>query len=520
MMKNILGVTSVVLFLAAQARAVEIKTDWPSYRGANGQFSETSGVKLGEDMSQVKLLWESEEKEIGFGKSDSGYGRSLANFGPLNPGGIASPIVAGGLVIVSYSMPSGTVLDNSFKNIGPGNWEKYQHKVRIAADDVVLAIDATTGKTRWKRVFEGAGRNPGSGKRNLYGMTPVAANGRVFAVGTCGAVYALELATGKTAWQTPNWPNLQKAKEEALAEGGPAGAQCPTGWLMVVDGVLIVPVATYWSPRGGGGVRGVDPADGKTLWEANINPNLLAPGTVNGKACLLSPRMCLEAKTGKVLWRHDDRPAYYRPLVFGDKLLVAFEPHPDGAALLQAKEASDKKGATAFGVLAGYSVDDKGATVKWTLPKQYRLWMQPDSGGHPCLAARNGLIYHLTDYQESASAPAEKRLVVVRETDGAILASQPAKGDQVYLWGDRAIVVTDIYHRPRAANPEVWQMFDTDPGKCAPLGKGWHVNSNPAVHVATGGYELPLIEAFADGIAFFRVAGGIRAYDLRPAAKP
>ncbi len=83
------------------------------------------------------------------------------------------------------------------------------------------------------------------------------------------------------------------------------------------------------------------------------------------------------------------------------------------------------------------------------------------------------------------------------------------------IGGDRAIVVTDIYHRPRAANAEIWQMFDADPAKLAPLGKGWHINGNQAVHVATGGYELPVLEAFADGIGFFRVAGGIRAYDLR-----
>lgn len=158
---------------------------------------------------------------------------------------------------------------------------------------------------------------------------------------------------------------------------------------MIADGVLIVPVTTAISPFRGGSARGVDPANGKTLREANVHPDLSAPGMVNGKACLLSPRICIEAKTGKELWRHDDRRGYARPLMFGQKLLIGFESHPDGAVLLKAKEGSDKKGATAFGVLAGYAVDEKGATVKWTLPKQYRLWMQPDSGGFPCGAARD-----------------------------------------------------------------------------------------------------------------------------------
>jgi outer membrane protein assembly factor BamB len=512
-----------MLSIALQALAVitvfaaEVKTDWPGYRGANGQFTETSGIKLINDMTQAKLLWESEEKTIGFGKTDSGYGKSMAHFGDLMPAGIASPIVAGGLVIQFYAQPTGDVIDEASKAaLTPENWEKYKHKARVDADDVVIAIDAATGKTRWKRVFASAGRNPGSGKRNLSGMTPVAADGKVFAMGTCGALYALDLKTGEPVWQLPNWPDLQKSKEEALAKRGPAGAACPTGWLMMVDGVLIVPVTSYWSPRGGGLTRGLDPSTGKTLWEAKVNPNILTPGVVDGKACLMSPRICLDAKTGKELWRHDDRPNYYRPLVFGQKLLIGFEPHPDGEALLQAKEANTKKGAHAFGVLAGYSVDEKGAMMKWTLPSQYRLWMQPDSGGFPSMATRNGLIYHLAEYQEKTGAPAETRLVVVRESDGTILASQPAKGGQLYLWGNRAIVVTDIYHRPRAANAEVWQMFDADPAKLAPLGKAWHVNGNPPVHMATGGYEMPLLEAFADGIGFFRVGGGIRAYDLRP----
>lgn len=55
------------------------------------------------------------------------------------------------------------------------------------------------------------------------------------------------------------------------------------------------------------------PADGKTLWKANVHPNLLTPGTVDDTVCLLSPRICLEAKTGKILWENKDRPGYAQP---------------------------------------------------------------------------------------------------------------------------------------------------------------------------------------------------------------
>ena len=61
-------------------------------------------------------------------------------------------------------------------------------------------------------------------------------------------------------------------------------------------------------------------------------------------------------------------------------------------------------------------------------------------------------------------------------------------------------------------------MHTADPADFRALGGEWWVN-NPAgrVHYATGGYEVPVYEAFADGLMFCRVMGGIRCYDLRQA---
>lgn len=509
---------------AGNVIAAEIKHEWPSYRGQNDQFADTSGVPLIDDMTKAKLLWESEEQRLGFGKTDTGFWKNPVHFGDLDPGGIASPIVAGGLVIVSYTVPTGEAINPATKPAtNPDVWEKHKHKFRIAADDVVVAIDAATGKTKWKAVFPGQGRNPGSDKRSLFGMTPVAAKGHVYAMGSCGALYALELATGKVVWQTPNWPELEAEKQTAIktaAEGKGAAfgvAAGPTGWLLMVDGVLIVPVSTSHRVTVTGRCRGVDPATGKTLWEAPVHPNALAPATVAGKASLVSQRVYLEAKTGKVVWNQDDRPVYYCPVLFGKELLISYDVHPQAAALLNAKQGGNKSDPTAFGVLAGFTVDEKGTKLKWRLPPQYRRWMLPDCGGRGTVAVRDGLVYHICEYQEKEGSPMEHRAVIVREADGTILASAPVKGSVPYpvpyLWGDRLIVVTDIWHRPRAANPEIWQMYAAATLK--PLGSGWHVNGNPQVHVATGGYELSLLEAFADGLMFCRVAGGIRCYDLR-----
>ena len=81
------------------------------------------------------------------------------------------------------------------------------------------------------------------------------------------------------------------------------------------------------------------------------------------------------------------------------------------------------------------------------------------------------------------------------------------------------VTVTDNQHRQRAANPDIWQLYTADPDDFRALGSGWHVN-NPAnvIRIATGGYEVPVYEAFVDGLMYCRVMGGIRCYDLRKAA--
>ena len=139
-----------------------------------------------------------------------------------------------------------------------------------------------------------------------------------------------------------------------------------------------------------------------------------------------------------------------------------------------------------------------------------------DAGPACRVICRGGLVYYLA---RSTHADAKSyRLLIIREEDGTILKEQEVNAGQIYLWGDRLITVTDLQHRPRAANPEIWQMYAADPADFRPLGGAWHVNNPSApVHVATGGYEVPVYEAFADGFMFSRVMGGIRCYDLRQA---
>ncbi len=482
--------------LTLAAEAPKVVHDWPEYRGPNGQFGDTSKVPLADSMTAMTPLWESEEKGIGFGKSHSAYGRDVAYGGDLGPSGISSPIVAGGLVIMSYYTPSGDVIDEFWKSYNkPEAWEKYKWKWKIAADDVVIGIDAATGKTRWKQVYAGAGRNGGSGKADLVGCTPIAYKGKVYALGSCGAVYCLDLATGKPVWQTPNEPALEAAKTEALGDKSNIKRKdsgVPTGWLMIQDDVLIVPVKTVHALYQGGITRGVSLADGKTLWEVpGGHPGCLAYATIEGRKCLVNAGICIEAKTGKVLWQQKPEQVYNGPPVMAGNILVSYAPHPK----------STPPGG--YGILAGFQVDLKGAKQIWALDERFQRGMGGDAGGFRHMAVRDDLIYNV----------AAGVVQIIRSADGKILASQPAEGLALpFLWGDRLVLAGDISHRPRGANPEYWQLYTTDPDNFKALGQRWLATGK---HKGTGGYKVQVYEPFADGLVFMRIFGGIRCYELR-----
>lgn len=510
----------IALFgLAGLAAAAEAPNEWPSYLGPCGNFSERSGAKLLDDMTKVRLVWVSEETKIGFGKAHTGAGKSGVgkDFLGLPPGGEASPIVAGGLVIQAYFVPRGEVWDAAVEKRMGAAFER--HVWLVAADDVVIAMDAATGKTKWKRVFEDKGINTGAGKRGGWAVTPCAADGRVFSLGTTGRLYALDLATGKPLWETnigERHKQLEAAKAKAIAERHLVDVSRPYGMLVVVDGVLVVPDWNW-------GLLGVEAATGKTLWHLDKGAremilsgyNAPCPVRVGGRSYVATANMkgdlrLIEPKTGRILWSVPLKCEHLTQPVAGDEHLLVFEPNPIYGSEPGAKPTEVNR----YGVLAAYRLDESGAKRDWALPGEHIHELHLDGGAGRRVIPRDGLVYYLCWGKKGAER--HRRLLIIREKDGAVLNAQEVGADHFYLWGSRLITVSDLQHRPRAANAEIWQLYTTDPADFRALGGGWHVN-NPQnrMHLATGGYEVPVFEAFADGLAFFRVMGGIRCYDLR-----
>ena len=487
-------------------------SDWPSYLGPCGNFSERSGAKLLDDMTKVRLAWESEETRIGYGKALSSAARGLGpEFRDLPPGGMGSPIVAGGLVVMSYFTPTGEVWDTEVEKLSGDRFLK--SRWLVDADDVVIGIDAATGKTRWKQVFAGKGANTGSGKRGGWAITPATADGRVFALGTTGRLYALNLATGKPLWEADigeRHKALEAMKAKALADRRIVKATL-YGGLLVVDGVLI-------APDFNGGLLGADVKDGKTLWRRKEGLtsgfNMPCPVRIGGKSFIATANRTgdlrlLRPASGEVLWTVALDCEHLTQPVASDEHLFVFQPNPTYSG-----DNPKRKGG--YGVLAAWRFDEKGARRDWALAGEYIHELHCDAGPSRRVVPRDGLVYYLN---WTAHPQKARRLFILREKDGAILKSADADFDQFYLWGDRLIAVSDLQHRPRAANAEIWQLHTVDPADFRPLGDRWHVNDPKSpVHVATGGYEVPVYEPFADGFMFCRVMGGIRCYDLRKAA--
>lgn len=487
----------------------KITHDWPCYGGPLATFADETRTPLLDDFSQAKLVWKSEDNSIGWGKTTTGDRPTGKRAPGLYPSGQGSPIVAGGLVIAAYFIPSGEVIDKDYE----GNPPELRQRGLIVADDVILAVDAATGKTKWKQVFAGKGVNCRAGKRPRYGATPAAAEGKVFHIGTTGRIYCVDLATGKPLWESfigsepPKIVDEQKAK--ALAQSPQEGRGIVFLLSLVVcDQVLLVP--------NGGTLVGFDIASGKRLWECDgalSGFNVPSPVKVEDQQTLFcingkGEMRLVEAKTGTVFWTHGLTPSI---------------PHITQAAAAEGKAFVWKSGETTVkegkaviqGKPACYELKLDGAKLLWELSDKYRHWMRPDSVSAPKIGYRDGVVYFgLTSIRDEGSSSSPSGIVAVNAANGKLLHQvSPAQWGQFHLWGDKLVLIGDNSHESMSMGctytPYTLELVST--------GKSYSPRGNQGV----SGYIIPIRDPFADGFQFTRTATGqIWCYDLRKPSAP
>jgi RNA polymerase sigma factor (sigma-70 family) len=492
----------------AAGETPKIVHDWPCYTGPDGTFADPSKVPLLDDLGKARLAWISEHEDLGYGKAicGDGHGYGKNNY---KPSGSASLIVAGGLLIAGY----------------------FSAKNGVLADDIILALDAATGKTRWKQVFVNKGINRGAGLTSIFGPTPAAADDKVFHLGTSGRVYCVELTTGNPLWESDvgeehtllegikaktsgfvreqtkegigsHWALLPGASEEARKAIATRAKSLVTP-LMAIDGVLMVHVPPA--------LIGFDAATGIKLWEiarATSLQSVPCAAKLNGTLYVLCSgpdgfMRLVRPKTGDVVWK-EFLGACFPPIVADGR---AFVPRAKAQAEGQDLPIGSENERP---VLTAFALSESGATLLWQsdFPMDGDAWH----------AYRDGVLYACAHVFQKAGG----KIRAYKAEDGTLLGFYDDKtGDleRFHVWGDRLVILGNL-HRESPKYPSCYWALTPGVKDLSKSGRPlmpWRMTGCMGVF----GEKVPVRDPFADGFQFTRAfdinkgRGVILCWDLR-----
>ncbi len=464
---------------AAAGQSFASGQDWPQFGGPNGDFGAAPfDGQLIEDMRDARLVWMSEETPAGrsqVNRYGQGNLRHFLNYGMA--GGTASPMIADGRVFLNFVIPA---TDSTAEETLGDQAASYKARgvPTVAAmwtaqgTDVLLCLDAATGRTLWRAEVPGGRYYPYWADRGhhkgWWGPQVAVADGQVFWETSHGVTWALDAATGETQW-------ARRIGSSTLRT--------------VIDGVLIP----------SNGQAGYDAATGETRWE-------VAPAVANNNRAALrwdhdgvahaifadgrGRISCVRARDGKELWRIEDSGANGEGVsLAGDVLLANITPiYPRGHELHRAPPR-----------LGAYRIGPEGAERIWELgPEEptYSMNNQP-------IVVHDGHVY-FRGVRTDGALP----LIVIHADTGRIVNRSG------YRWARWAIHrVQDILITQVDATHERTELFMTrlDPRDPQALGEVW-----PTDHSTTSGYwPVPMCHAVADGRIIIRGTRGVFCYDLR-----
>lgn len=470
---------------APGADALTRQSDWPSFAGPSGNMSTQSQPSLIEDLAQARPVWRSETHvPTGYGNApDSRYFVRALITG--NGGGGSSPVVAAGMVYMSFYVPN-EQLPAETKN---PYWERvfpdetaFQKRMtelnvnsqesnwvlghfRPVADDHVVAIDAATGATRWRTVLPQRSPNLQTHKHRGNSGVPLVAGNTIFVPNLAARLYALNAMNGQVRWEFPVFDGQLPRSDK------PSGPPNPSP-LLIGDRLI-------WAR--GGMLFALDPETGQELWKSPGGYVLRWRHADQERLITFAGTtlVCLDTNTGQPLWKQDTDLVVYAPLsavITGD-VLIAAPPADQGTGTFRFR---------------GLQLSDTGAKELWqaapfAFDENMPVTVMDDRA---CFLGRQ-TIYAID--VATGKTVAEKKF------------AEHGPGSNAWLGvvGDRFLFLPEGQHGTAHL-----AFLDRN---LNPLGSFWL----PTNTDTTAYNSQPIVYPIVDGRLFVRGGDGVYCYDLR-----
>lgn len=497
---------------AAKAHAFAAGKDWPHYAGPNRTLSVSDPANvLVDDLREARLAWISEERT---GAARYGEAHVRQHDGrTVILGGQSAPILAEGKIFFNTYAGRGRPVPEDKLRL----WHDYPVIQFAEGDDVVVCMDAASGKTLWKQIFPG-GVWPMHFKHENTNNTGCYWRGRVYLMGWTFRLYCLEAMTGRLVWQQtigPQHEEMERRRVEARRTGVPAMAYPRYPILDAADGVVFT-----GGNRFDGGTVAFDAETGQLLWghrgtharawryEGRDRIVCLAGAARAGR--MRDDLVCLEPRTGREVWRVPGVTAGcgttpFIPLL-GDFVVQTFgQPGISGP---NGREGDDR--------LVGCRIDGSWAATKlWELGRAELTPLVdfPIAAIYP-KAIHDGVLIVGVD---NVSVGHASDAVAVDAASGNVLgrghfhhgeAGRPARYGAASMYGP-CLAVNDRLLLEPAPSSETWMAMRAL-RTMLPLGEPW----DPP-HPQSNGHDELIPPLYADGRLILRGLDRIYCWDLR-----
>lgn len=163
-MQRRLLTTLICLLLINVSESGVSRADWPMFIGDGDRTPPEQGTLLVDHLDDAPAVWK-RDHHMGVGKGLYPGELQTARAHGIEPfyGGTAAPIVADGTVFVSYFKPNGKVpaKREEWRTMGDKNLDLLpKWFFSVTADEMLVAIDAATGKIRWEAAEKNKGHKP------------------------------------------------------------------------------------------------------------------------------------------------------------------------------------------------------------------------------------------------------------------------------------------------------------------------------------------------------------------------